>query len=143
MISNQSKDTKGTSRIFPNSNFQDLLPGWLTLSLNKVLGGRNITSQVCFGHYMIFHEQKSDGFSKLSPSPLFAFDLRDNSIQEASLNRSVLSEMDFFTFTKYQDNQIIKLAEKRGTNAYGTLERITIESFKRTFCSLLEISPLL
>ncbi len=121
MISNHTKDT---TKILQESKLQ-----WLPLFLNKTLKDRSPISQASFGHYMIFHKQNSD-----KSSDLFAFDIRDNSIQEANLNGSALSHLDWFTFTKYKENQIIKFGyhknDQRNTTT-GVMERIIIESFKR------------
>ena len=93
-------------------------------------------------HHLIFlaHEYiKGTSFLPKREPKLLAFDLRDNSIQEANLPPSMFPENIIeFTFTKYKDNQIIKfgggkkdlrVGEKQ---IYGAMIRITIESFKRT-----------
>ncbi len=73
---------------------------------------------------MMVLQDQEDKHSKVDPrATLLAFDLRNNSIQEVELKYSSFHT----TYTKYNDNQIIKF---QGPG--DSVAQITIESFERT-----------
>ncbi len=125
MISNHTTDT---IQILQEPGSQ-----WLPLPLKKTLKDGGPIYQASFGHYMIFYVQNGD-----TTTNLFAFDIRDNSIQDANGNGEfVLANHCGFTFTKYKDDQILKygIQYQRGIGPTALIERITIKSFRRTTSS--------
>jgi len=83
-------------------------------------------------HYLILLIHEGCSFLGKSEPKLLAFDLRDYSLQVAILDKSMfpLGIRDF-TFTKYQDNQIIRFGGFIiETGTYAPMVRITIKSLK-------------
>ncbi len=141
---------------------QASLPEWSTLTIRKgITEGRNRVQQVLMGDYLIFHVHEApDSFGYKGGSTLIAFDLRDNSTQEIIYSRDIFPKNQYFTLSKYKDNQIITLGgyleeeededddEEEGEEEddqekipFGGMSRMTVKSFKRILHLLLLISP--
>jgi len=94
------------------------------------------------GHHLIFllqelSQEELPSYSDSAPTTLLAFDLRDHSIQEVTLDEEMFDSAQESVYFKYKDNQIIRYG------GFSDLMRITIESFSRILFMISESHPIL
>jgi len=121
------------------------LPQWTRFPLKELPGSLKYSASVLMGHYLIVIvnddsekeiKSRSGGgslfggglFAKKEGPFLLAVDLRDFSIQEASIKD--LSLYKDYSFTKYNENQIVTFGGLRKEYETGAVHLITITSFQ-------------
>jgi len=127
-----------TQALFENLKIDISSPEWAHFPLRAQLYEPRYSPVVLIDHYLIVlvHDYESDEEEMLvdhEPAVLLAVNLHDKSVQKAKIPLSMFICQSDYSFTKYQDNQIIKYGGRQGEKVLGNLVQITVQSFDRIF----------